>query len=131
MTTDKSRRMIERNQSRNKEKRDIALSVIEAMVLNDEKVAICDLTRRTGLSRAYFYKNKEIREAVINAQKKQEGRVLQDRKKEVFDTALKEELSICKRKILLLQAENEKLKEENKNLRETIEKKRVAFIRGL
>ena len=59
--------MVERNRRVNKEKADRAIRIIASMVDDGEKVQICTLSRRCGLSRSFFYTNADAAAALKNA----------------------------------------------------------------
>ena len=63
--------MVDRNRRVNKEKADRAIRIITSMVENGEKVQICTLSRRCGLSRSFFYTNAETAAALQKAREAQ------------------------------------------------------------
>lgn len=53
-------KMVETNQKVSKEKVDCAIQAIKEMLEKEEQLLVCDLVRKTGLSRAFFYKNPTV-----------------------------------------------------------------------
>lgn len=53
--------MLRMNEKVCEEKRILAIDTIRRMVRDNEQITICELTKQTGLSRSFFYKN-----AVVN-----------------------------------------------------------------
>ena len=53
-------KMVESNQKASKEKIDCAIRTIKEMLDKEEQLLVCELVRKTGLSRAFFYKNPTV-----------------------------------------------------------------------
>ena len=59
--------MVKSNHDRSEAMLNLSLTTISEMVEDGEKVTVAELVRRTGFSRDYFYKNKDVHEALTNA----------------------------------------------------------------
>ncbi len=123
-------KMLAVNKARSERKLSIAKQEIEKMLSRNVEVTVAELTKRTGLSRGFFYNNEEARNELSKARGLQLGKPLV-RAKQVLQTALE-------RKIMLLQKENEKLRKENEELkqectklRKALQKANLKFIKSL
>ena len=58
----KAEKMVQLNRMASRQKVNRALREIEEMLEHEEVVTIADLVERTGLSRAFFYNNKEVKQ---------------------------------------------------------------------
>ena len=92
----------------------LSLTTISEMVEDGEKVTVAELVRRTGFSRDYFYKNKDVHEALTNAITLQIGKVFINRKEEPLLKAPRRENEILKLKIISLEKNIETLTAELK-----------------
>lgn len=81
-------KMVESNQKASKEKIDYAIRTIKEMLEKEEQFLACDLVRKTGLSRASFYKNATVSKFLNDARRQQESKVLHQKKKVILDYAL-------------------------------------------
>ena len=52
-------KMVEKNKQESKERVARAIRVIREMSENGEQLVVCDLVKKTGYSRTFFYKNQE------------------------------------------------------------------------
>ena len=98
----------------------LALQVINEMLEDGEVVSICTLTKRTGCSRDFFYKNKIVNEALRNAIEQQTGKVFISKQKVVLDRAMQEEIKLLKKQLQTVKAERDHYKKlyEEKNSNE-------------
>lgn len=98
----------------------LALQVISEMIADGEVVNVSTLTKRTGCSRDFFYKNKVVNEALRQAQELQTGKVFVAKQKVVLDEALRAENKLLKQKIKTVEAERDHYKKlfESKNSNE-------------
>ena len=95
------------------------------------QLLVCDLVRKTGLSRAFFYKNPTVSKFLNDARQQQEGKVFHQKKKVILDYALERQNELIKMEYEKSQKENKDLKAENEKLKKALKKKEVAFIKGL
>lgn len=91
--------MIETNKRRSKEKVELAVRIIKQMLQNEEQVVVCELVRRTGLSRSFFYNNSEVKQELDRARELQEKISFVAPRNAVLDKALEKENEILKEKI--------------------------------
>lgn len=108
---------------------DTAKKEIYKMLENGEKVTVTKLIEQTGLSRGFFYKNEEVRALLDRAVEQQAGMV--SPKRYIGNIAQK-------RKIELLEEQNEKLlkemaalQEENNRLKKALGKRALNTIKNL
>ncbi len=95
-----------------------ALGEIEEMLEHEELVTIAALVERTGLSRAFFYNNKEVNRAVERARDLQHNRKLVKPQQVILDQAMEEQIAMQTKRLSDLQEENEGLEREVEELRE-------------
>ncbi len=77
--------MVATNKQRSEELTTLAIGTINEMLTDGEKVEVCTLVKRIGLSRDFFYKNKKVNEAYKEALRKQRGMVFESPKAEAID----------------------------------------------
>ena len=106
--------MIKSNHDRSEAMLNLSLTTISEMVEDGEKVTVAKLVRRTGFSRDYFYKNKDVHEALTNAITLQIGKVFINRKEESLLKATRRENELLKLKIISLEKNIETLTAELK-----------------
>ena len=121
--------MLAVNKKRNKRKIDTAKKEIYKMLENGEKVTVTKQIEQTGLSRGFFYKNEEVRALLDRAVEQQAG--MASPKRYIGNIAQK-------RKIELLEEQNEKLlkemaalQEENNRLKKALGKRALNTIKNL
>lgn len=95
--------MLKSNHDRSEAMLNLSLTTISEMVEDGEKVTVAELVRRTGFSRDYFYKNKDVHEALTNAISLQIGKVFINRKEESLLKATRRENELLKLKIISLE----------------------------
>ena len=88
--------MLQMNKRISEEKVYLALNTIRKMKKNDEHITIVDLTRLTGLSRSFFYKNAMVNAELKEALRAQRGRDLYSYRDKTLNDALKETIRIQK-----------------------------------
>ena len=106
--------MVKSNHDRSEAMLNLSLTTISEMVEDGEKVTVAELVRRTGFSRDYFYKNKDVHEALTNAITLQIGKVFINRKEESLLKATRRENKLLKLKIISLEKNIETLTAELK-----------------
>ena len=89
-------KMVEKNKRESKERVARAIRVIQEMSENGEQLVVCDLVKKTGYSRTFFYKNQEVRDFLEEARKQQDGMVFYHKKKMVLDHAILRQNEILK-----------------------------------
>lgn len=106
--------MVKSNHDKSEAMLNLSLTTISEMVEYGEKVTVAGLVRRTGFSRDYFYKNKDVHEALTNAITLQTGKVFINRKEESLLKATRRENELLKLKIISLEKNIETLTAELK-----------------
>ena len=114
----KAEKMVQLNRMASRQKVNRALGEIEEMLENEEMVTIADLVERTGLSRAFFYNNKEVNRAVERARELQNNRKLVRPQQVILDQAMETQIAMLTRRLRELQEENEGLEREVEELGE-------------
>lgn len=82
--------MLRMNEKVCEEKRILAIDTIRRMVRDNEQITICELTKQTGLSRSFFYKNAVVNMELNAALKAQQGKILSSKRDKKLNEALKE-----------------------------------------
>ena len=101
--------MLQMNKRISEEKVYLALNTIRKMKKNDEHITIVDLTRLTGLSRSFFYKNAMVNAELKEALRAQRGRDLSSYRDKTLNDALKETIRIQKQEIENLRRKRDQL----------------------
>lgn len=123
--------MVELNRQSSKEKVTRAIAAIEDMEQKAEKITVAELVLRTELSRAFFYKNEEVRGALDAAMKRQQGMRFVSPRKAILDVAMSQELSLKDKKIKILEEKVKDLSTQNNKLKKAVNRKELAFIKNL
>lgn len=91
--------MLRMNEKVCEEKRILAIDTIRRMVRDNEQITICELTKQTGLSRSFFYKNAIVNMELNAALKAQQGKILSSKRDKKLNEALKETVKLQKDEI--------------------------------
>ena len=91
--------MLRMNEKVCEEKRILAIDTIRRMVRDNEQITICELTKQTGLSRSFFYKNAVVNMELNAALKAQQGKILSSKRDKKLNEALKETVKLQKDEI--------------------------------
>lgn len=128
----KAEKMVRLNRAASREKVSRALREIDRMVEDEELVTIAELVERTGLSRAFFYNNKKVNQAVERARDLQQSRKFVKPQQVILDQAMEQQILMLKKHLGDLQEENaglmkelEELREENMDLQMEIDSLRM------
>ena len=127
----KYERMLETNRCTSREKIDKAKMEINLMLKTDTEVSVCELVKRTGLSRGFFYKNEEVNDALERARNLQKGKTFHKPQEIVLNKAMEHQLVILQIQIEKLRSDNKNLKAENQKLQKALNKKELTFLKGL
>lgn len=114
----KYEKMIEANQKRNQEKEQIARKAIASLKKEGISISVAKLVQYTGLSRGYFYKNKEIR-ALWEKERNTRNKIPVVEQKDQRDE-----------EIARLKAERDCLMEEKKRLEQALRHYELGFLTG-
>ena len=101
--------MLLSNRKVSEEKKILAIDTIRRMVKANEHISIVELTKLTGLSRSFFYKNEQVNAELMKSLKSQEGKVLTSRRDKTLNEALKETVRLQKEEIDRLRMEKSQL----------------------
>ena len=101
--------MLSANKKMCEEKKILAIDTIRQMVRNSEPVSIVELTKITGLSRSFFYKNAYVKAELDNALRSQQGKILRSKRDKTLNEALKETVRLQKEEIEKLRRERSQL----------------------
>lgn len=123
--------MVELNRQSSKEKVLRAVAAIKYMEREVEKITVTELVQRTELSRAFFYKNEEVRTILDAAMKSQQGMRFVSPRKVILDVAMDQELSLKDKKIKVLEEKVKNLSTQNEKLQKAVNRKELAFIKSL
>ena len=128
---EKYKKMLEKNRSASREKIDKAKMEINEMLKKDIEVSVHELVKRTDLSRGFFYKNEEVHAALERARDLQKGKTFHKPQEVVLNKAMEIQLVAFQKQIDKLQSDNKKLNAENQKLQKALNKKELAFLKGL
>ena len=106
------------NKEKSKKKANIAITQIQKMLENQERITVEVLRKRTGFSKSFFYRNQEVWRVLENARSKQQmpcNSMEVIRAIEAEDEIINLRIQITKLKSL-----RQKLLEENKRLRQEL-----------
>ena len=100
----------------------LAIAKIRRTASEGNAISVSDLSRNTGLSKGFFYKNEHVRNILNEEKEKQNQGTLAQIKREVRDKSLEKQVELYQREIKRLMDENENLKKENRKLVRTLNK---------
>ena len=109
-------KMNEANQRESEKKVQLAIAEIYRTVSEGKPISVSELSRNTGLSKGFFYKNEQVRSLLNDEKEKQDQGTLAQIKREVRDKSLEKQVELYQREIKRLLDENENLKKENRKL---------------
>lgn len=128
---EKFEKMVKQNQAESKEKIASAIAAIIEMEQAGERVQICELTKRTGLSRGFFYKNTAVRKELDRALELQRGMTFTNPRKAVLDVAMEKQIALLTKQVEKQTKQIAELEAENKRLKKALNRKELAFIKQL
>lgn len=115
-------KMNEANRQESEKKMQLAIAEIRRTASEGNAISVSDLSRNTGLSKGFFYKNEQVRNILNEEKEKQDQGILAQIKREVRDKSLEKQVELYQREIKRLMDENENLKKENRKLVRTLNK---------
>ena len=128
---EKFEKMVKQNQAKSKEKIASAIAAIIEMEQTGERVQICELTKRTGLSRGFFYKNPAVRKELDRAIELQRGMTFTNPRKAVLDVAMEKQIALLTKQVEKQKKQIAELEAENTKLNKALDRKELAFIKQL
>jgi hypothetical protein len=123
--------MLEVNKASSVEKEEKAVKEITKMIESDVQVTVAELVKRTGLSRAFFYKNPIAVAALKDAREKQKGKSFANPTKVILDKAMEKQIEVLKKENEKLKQKVAVLEEEKTGLQKAVNKKALKVIKGL
>ena len=124
-------KMIQTNHDKSKAKVELATRTIRDMLNKDEQVVVCELQKRTGLSRAFFYNNEEVHTELVRAQQLQEGQSFVAPQKVIINKAMDKEIELLKKKLSERDTEIQSLKDEIVRLKKLANAKTLSTLKSL
>ena len=115
-------KMNEANRQESEKKVQLAIAEIRRTASEGNAISVSDLSRNTGLSKGFFYKNEQVKNILDEEKEKQDQGTLAWIKKEVRDKSLEKQVELYQREIKRLLDENENLKKENQKLLRALNK---------
>lgn len=128
---EKFEKMVKQNQAESREKISSAIAAIIEMEQAGERVQICELTKRTGLSRGFFYKNTAVRKELDRALELQRGMTFTNPRKAVLDVAMEKQIALLTKQVEKQKKQIAELEAENKKLKKALDRKELAFLKQL
>lgn len=118
-------KMNEANRQESEKKIELAIAEIRRIALEGKTVSVSELSRNTGLSKGFFYKNEQVREVLNEEKEKQDQRKFAQIKREVRDKSLEKQVELYQKELKRLLEENESLKKENQKLVKELNKRQM------
>ncbi len=113
---EKYENMVLQNKEKSNRKVEIAVSAIKEMINKNQKVTVCELTKKTGLSRSFFYNNIQVKAELSKAKELQKDMAFVEPQRAAINKAMERDIEVLKkmlgekeRKIIGLEKEVEKL----------------------
>jgi len=99
-----------------------AIEAIQYLYSNNKLISVKELVKLTGLSRSYFYKNKNVNKLLNDMMARQGKSHSILTKDEVFNNALEKSYKVLEKQVAALQNKNRKLLQENEMLKAEVRK---------
>lgn len=115
-------KMNEANRQESEKKIELAIAEIRRIASEGNTVSVSELSRNTGLSNGFFYKNEQVRDVLNEEREKQDQSKLAQIKREVRDKSLEKQVELYQKELKRLLEENESLKKENQKLARALNK---------
>lgn len=106
------------SKEKSKKKANIAITQIQKMLENQERITVEVLRKRTGFSKSFFYRNQEVWRVLENARSKQQ--MLCNSMEVIRAIEAEDEIINLRIQITKLKSLRQKLLEENKRLRQEL-----------
>lgn len=110
------------NRQESQKKAELAIAEIRRVAAEGKMVSVSELSKSTGLSKGFFYKNEQVRLVLDEEKENQDEGKLAQIKREVRDMSLEKQVELYKKELERLLVENENLKKENKKLTKALDK---------
>lgn len=124
-------KMNEINRQESQRKMELAIREIKLVSKGGRNISVSELSKRTGLSKGFFYKNEEVRAALDEVKRGQDIEQMTEIRKEIKQYSLQKQNEIYKIELENLKRENEELRKENQKLEKALEKTRLEYLKLL
>lgn len=124
-------KMNEINRQESQRKMELAIREIKLVSKEGRNISVSELSKRTGLSKGFFYKNEEVRAALDEVRREQDIEQMTEIRKEIKQYSLEKQNEIYKIELENLKRENEELRKENQKLEKALEKTRLEYLKLL
>ena len=121
MMAKKYEKMVALKLQAQKENEASAIKSINYMLESDKLISVNELTKLTGLSRSYFYKNEKVSATMKKAIAKQKGSRDLFSKNEAFNIAAAKQNDVLENQLKRMREKYAALKAENQYLRDLLE----------
>lgn len=110
---------------------ELAIREIKSALKEGRNISVSKLSKKTGLSKGFFYKNEEVRAALDEVKREQDIEQMTEIRKEIKQYSLEKQNEIYRAELENLKRENEELKKENQKLEKALEKTRLEYLKLL
>lgn len=124
-------KMNEINRQESQRKMELAIREIKSASEEGRNISVTELSKRTGLSKGFFYKNEEVRAVLDEVKREQDIEQMTEIRKEIKQYSLEKQNEIYKTELEKLKRENEELKKEKQKLEKALEKTRLEYLKFL
>ena len=124
-------KMNEINRQESQRKMDLAIREIKSASKEGRNISVSELSKKTGLSKGFFYKNEEVRAVLDEIKREQDIEQMTEIRKEIKQYSLEKQNEIYRIELENLKRENEELKKENQKLEKALEKTRLEYLKLL
>ena len=124
-------KMNEINRQESQRKMELAIREIKSASKEGRNISVSELSKKTGLSKGFFYKNEEVRAVLDEIKREQDIEQMTEIRKEIKQYNLEKQNEIYRIELENLKRENEELKKENQKLEKALEKTRLEYLKLL
>lgn len=124
-------KMNEINLQESQRKMELAIREIKSVAKEGRNISVSELSKRTGFSKGFFYKNEEVRAVLDEAKKEQHIEQMAEIRQEIKQYSLEKQNEIYKTELAKLKQENEAWRKENQKLEKALEKTRLEYLKLL
>lgn len=124
-------KMVSINELLSREKTRRAINAILEMENEGGSFSVTELTRRTGLSRSFFYKNPAVRDQMNKVLKSEGEDRLRDQRTEILNGALQARIKLLEAELVKLHGKNDVLEKDNLRLSRAVEQLEIEILRVL
>jgi archaellum biogenesis ATPase FlaH len=110
---------------------ELAIREIKSASKEGRNISDSELSKKTGLSKGFFYKNEEVRAVLDEIKREQDIEQMTEIRKEIKQYSLEKQNEIYRIELENLKRENEELKKENQKLEKALVKTRLEYLKLL